>query len=47
MWTMPALESLPPPARSIGRGTCLVVLRVYLLLASVVVVVAVIERISS
>lgn len=44
-WSMPPLDTLPPPHRSAGRTVCLVVLRAYLVVASVVVVVKVVGSI--
>ncbi|HUK68923.1 MAG TPA: NRAMP family divalent metal transporter [Streptosporangiaceae bacterium] len=44
-WTMPSIETLPPPRSSWARTSGLVALRVYLLLATVVVIVKVIRLI--
>jgi Mn2+/Fe2+ NRAMP family transporter len=45
LWTMPPIESLPPPLASRARTVGLVVLRCYLLLAAVAVVVKVVPLI--
>jgi hypothetical protein len=39
LWTMPPIESLPPPLASRARTVGLVVLRCYLLLAALAVIV--------
>jgi len=43
MWTMPRLETLPPPRTCPSRALGLVVLRVYLLVAVVGVLVKVVQ----
>ena len=45
-WTMPALETIPPPARSRARAIGLVVLRVYVTLAVLLLVVKAIRLIG-
>jgi len=45
-WTMPPIETLPPPAASRSRMAGLIALRAYLLLAAVVVIIKVIELIA-
>jgi hypothetical protein len=42
-WTMPALETLSPPALTRGRSLGLVLLRGYLLLAAVFTVIRIVE----
>ena len=42
-WTMPPIETLPPPPASRARVLGLVALRAYLLLAAVVVIVKVVQ----
>jgi len=47
IWTMPPIETLPPPVRSSTRTIALVILRVYLLLAVLAVVIKVIGLIAA
>ena len=42
-WTMPPIETLPPPPASRARLLGLVALRAYLLLAAVVVIVKIVQ----
>ena len=47
IWTMPPIETLPPPARSPARTIALVVLRGYLLLAAAAVLIKVMQLIAA
>jgi Mn2+/Fe2+ NRAMP family transporter len=46
-WTMPPIETLPPPVRSTTRAIALVILRAYLLLAAVAVVIKIVRLITA
>lgn len=45
-WTMPPIETLPPPPASRARTLGLIALRAYLLLAAAVVIIKVIQLIT-
>jgi Mn2+/Fe2+ NRAMP family transporter len=47
IWTMPPIETLPPPARSPARTIALVILRAYLLLAAAAVLIKVVQLIAA